>query len=149
MATPSEHHDRAYDPHSQSQYGAPPPGGPPPTSAPPLPPGWIAQWDANSNRYYYLEQATGRTQWDIPHGGYGGPPPGPPAYGGYPPSGSGPPPTGYGGGGYPVEEQHKEKGGIMGKLKGAAAGGAIGGLLGHGATSASFSKSIDVVRVTV
>jgi hypothetical protein len=47
---------------------------------------------------------------------------------------------GYGGehgGAYPVEEHKKEKGGMMGKLKGAAAGGGIGGLLGHGAAPAS------------
>ncbi|KAI4150138.1 MAG: hypothetical protein L6R39_002333 [Caloplaca ligustica] len=33
---------------------------------PPPPPGWIAQWDHNSQRLYYLEQATGRTQWEFP-----------------------------------------------------------------------------------
>jgi hypothetical protein len=35
-------------------------------SQPQLPPGWIQQWDANSQRYYYVEQATGRTQWEPP-----------------------------------------------------------------------------------
>ncbi|CEG68007.1 hypothetical protein CU097_005574 [Rhizopus azygosporus] len=34
--------------------------------APQLPPGWIALWDEGSQRYYYLEQATGRTQWELP-----------------------------------------------------------------------------------
>jgi hypothetical protein len=40
------------------RYGGGPPGQ--------LPPGWIQQWDANSQRYYYVEQATGRTQWEPP-----------------------------------------------------------------------------------
>jgi len=46
-------------PPPPSGYGQPQPG-------PQLPPGWIAQWDANSQRWYYLEQATGRTQWELP-----------------------------------------------------------------------------------
>ncbi|KAI4191158.1 MAG: hypothetical protein L6R41_000295 [Letrouitia leprolyta] len=50
----------------QQTYGAPP-SHPPSNAGPPqLPPGWISQWDPNSQRYYYLEQATGRTQWDPP-----------------------------------------------------------------------------------
>ncbi|KAI8881234.1 hypothetical protein K501DRAFT_334875 [Backusella circina FSU 941] len=36
------------------------------TAPPSLPPGWIALWDETSQRYYYLEQATGLTQWDVP-----------------------------------------------------------------------------------
>lgn len=35
---------------------------------PQLPPGWLQQWDPNSQRYYYLEQVTGRSQWDLPTG---------------------------------------------------------------------------------
>ena len=35
-------------------------------SQPQLPPGWIQQRDADSQRYYYVEQATGRTQWEPP-----------------------------------------------------------------------------------
>ena len=48
--------------------GPPPPVGPPaPYGAPPpMPPGWIQQWDQNSQRWFYIEQATGRTQWDPP-----------------------------------------------------------------------------------
>lgn len=43
------------------------PGGEGPTQAPPhLPPGWIAQWDANSKKYYYVQLSTGVSQWDIP-----------------------------------------------------------------------------------
>ncbi|KAL9038438.1 MAG: hypothetical protein Q9214_005281, partial [Letrouitia sp. 1 TL-2023] len=78
--------NEAYPPsHSEPQYGydAPPPIQQPYSGAPPpLPPGWVAQWDQNSQRYYYVEQATGRTQWELPQGGppppggYGGPAPG-------------------------------------------------------------------------
>ncbi|KAJ9611092.1 hypothetical protein H2200_004275 [Cladophialophora chaetospira] len=69
------------DIHGQSQPQQPYPqyGGPPPPSVPQLPPGWISQWDANSQRNYYVEQATGRTQWEPPIW-QGGPPP-PPAGG--------------------------------------------------------------------
>jgi hypothetical protein len=56
--------------HPQQQpYGqAPTPVGPPaPYGAPPpMPPGWTQQWDQNSQRWFYIEQATGRTQWDPP-----------------------------------------------------------------------------------
>lgn len=31
-----------------------------------MPAGWSQQWDPNSQRLYYLEQATGRTQWEVP-----------------------------------------------------------------------------------
>jgi len=53
-------------PPQQQQY--PPPSGPPaPYGAPPpMPPGWHAQWDQNQNRWYYVEQSTGRSQWDPP-----------------------------------------------------------------------------------
>ncbi|KAH7026457.1 uncharacterized protein B0I36DRAFT_414950 [Microdochium trichocladiopsis] len=59
-------------PPQQHQYPPqqhyPPPQGPPaPYGAPPpMPPGWHAQWDQNQNRWYYVEQATGRSQWDPP-----------------------------------------------------------------------------------
>lgn len=38
-----------------------------------IPYGWIEKWDTNSQRTYYLEQATGRTQWELPS--YHAPPP--------------------------------------------------------------------------
>jgi hypothetical protein len=45
-----------------------------------MPPGWVQQWDQNSQRWYYVEQATGRTQWDppahLPPGPYAPPPTG-------------------------------------------------------------------------
>ncbi|KAJ3121438.1 hypothetical protein HK098_003666 [Nowakowskiella sp. JEL0407] len=43
----------------------------------PLPPGWISQWDANYNRYFFVNQATGQTTWDDPRGP---PPTAPPGY---------------------------------------------------------------------
>lgn len=43
------------------------PGGDGPTFAPPpLPAGWIAQWDGNSKKYYYVQLSTGVSQWEIP-----------------------------------------------------------------------------------
>ncbi|KAI7783230.1 WW domain-containing protein [Diaporthe eres] len=43
------------------------PGQEGPTFAPPhLPAGWIAQWDANSKKYYYVQLSTGVSQWDVP-----------------------------------------------------------------------------------
>ncbi|KAF1938999.1 hypothetical protein EJ02DRAFT_468466 [Clathrospora elynae] len=64
--------------------GASTPVGPPaPYGAPPpMPPGWTQQWDQNSQRWFYIEQATGRTQWDppahLPPGPYAPPPAGAP-----------------------------------------------------------------------
>ena len=85
------------------RYGVGPPGQ--------LPPGWIQQWEANSQRYYFVEQATGRTQWEppvmYPGGGIHGPPQG---YGhqGYGQEGY----RGHGGEGYhgpPYAEHEKKK----------------------------------------
>ena len=71
------HNDKAT--HSQGMSEGPPSGneqtrgcgvqptGPAFPGGPHLPPGWIAQWDPASQRYYYLEQATGRTQWELPN----------------------------------------------------------------------------------
>ncbi|KAI8379767.1 uncharacterized protein BYT42DRAFT_569950 [Radiomyces spectabilis] len=49
---------------------APPQGPYPP---PPVPEGWVAVWDPNSQRYYFIEQASGRTQWEPPVGSNSGP----------------------------------------------------------------------------
>ncbi|KAL2149429.1 hypothetical protein VTH82DRAFT_8080 [Thermothelomyces myriococcoides] len=47
--------------------GPPSPGGEGPTFAPPpLPPGWIAQWDASSKKYYFVQLSTGVSQWETP-----------------------------------------------------------------------------------
>ena len=89
----------------QSYGGSPPSNAPTTTAGPTLPPGWTAQWDQNSQRWYYLEQATGRTQWDLPQ----------PSQAGYPPSGAphgsfapGPP---IGGHGYDGHGQQGAQGG--------------------------------------
>ncbi|EAS32931.3 uncharacterized protein CIMG_03955 [Coccidioides immitis RS] len=69
-----------------SYYGQqpPPPQGPaPPEGAPSLPPGWVSQWDQNYQRWYYIEQATGRSQWEPPAASpppQGPPPPMPPGW---------------------------------------------------------------------
>ncbi|GBE83838.1 Protein transport protein [Sparassis crispa] len=38
-----------------------------------LPPGWAAEWDANNQRYLFIETATGRSQWEVPVAGVAGP----------------------------------------------------------------------------
>lgn len=111
-------------------YGGPPAPGPPgpPSMDQPLPPGWVKQWDSNSQRWYFVEQATGRTQWELPaqmgqiHGhqgqNYG-------QQGIYPPTG--------GQHSQPHDPATKDKGmGTMGAAAGGLAVGAIGGgLIGH------------------
>jgi hypothetical protein len=43
------------------------PGADGPTFAPPpLPPGWIAQWDGATKKYYFVQLATGVSQWETP-----------------------------------------------------------------------------------
>ncbi|KAI4270796.1 MAG: hypothetical protein LQ337_006464, partial [Flavoplaca oasis] len=104
-----------YDQHQYNQqpqygqhqsYGGPPPSHAPTTTAgPTLPPGWIAQWDQNSQRWYYLEQATGRTQWDLPQPSHAGYPPPQAPHSSFAP---GPP---MGGHGYDSHGQHGAQGG--------------------------------------
>lgn len=55
----------SHEGYQQPSYGEQHGYAPPETE---LLPGWIKQWDGNSQRYYYVETATGRTQWDPPHG---------------------------------------------------------------------------------
>ncbi|KIX06797.1 uncharacterized protein Z518_04773 [Rhinocladiella mackenziei CBS 650.93] len=92
------------DPYGQPQqlypqygYSPPPPSGYDlPPSSPQLPPGWISQWEPNTQRHYYLEQTTGRTQYEPPswggapssgglgfHQNYGGAMPAAPPMGGH------------------------------------------------------------------
>ncbi|KAJ3027048.1 UNVERIFIED_CONTAM: hypothetical protein HDU68_004584 [Siphonaria sp. JEL0065] len=94
---------------------------------PPLPPGFIAQWSAQHNRYFFVNQATGQSQWEAPavHGGYQAPPhqPPPQQYGqSQPQYGQQPRPQQQGGLG--------ALGGLGGLLSGGALGGALGGVLG-------------------
>ncbi|KAK4135527.1 hypothetical protein BT67DRAFT_433594 [Trichocladium antarcticum] len=62
---------------SPPQYtGTPSYGGQPAPPAPPgyatltLIPGWVSQFDLQGQRWFYIEQATGRTTWDPPNSGY-------------------------------------------------------------------------------
>lgn len=38
------------------------PSAPPPT----VPEGWLAQWEGSSKKWYFVQPATGKSQWDIP-----------------------------------------------------------------------------------
>lgn len=43
------------------------PGQEGPSYGPPsLPQGWIAQWDGNSKKYYFVQLSTGMSQWETP-----------------------------------------------------------------------------------
>lgn len=149
-----------YSGQQQHSYGGapPPPHGPPGDSQ--LPPGWTKQWDPNAQRFYYIDPATGRSQWDPPASyGHGGPPPGPPGggYGGYgshyqsrgyeggygghgTPGDGGHGAPGYGGGhGYPHYEEHRGHDGSMYKHEekhGSGKGGMIAAGLGGAALGA-------------
>ncbi|KAL8940794.1 MAG: hypothetical protein Q9216_002620 [Gyalolechia sp. 2 TL-2023] len=145
-------------PYGQQAYGAPPPMHQPSSGGPPLPPGWISQWDPNSQRYYYLEQATGRTQWDPPQPYHptgfappSGPPMGAPGFGHENHGSQYGPSTGY----YSQETKHvvndphtgglkevtekkekkekkSDKGGMLAAGAGGLAVGAVGGaMIGH------------------
>ncbi|ORY98656.1 hypothetical protein BCR43DRAFT_503463 [Syncephalastrum racemosum] len=39
-----------------------------PYPPPNVPDGWTACWDASAQRYYFVEMATGRSQWEVPQG---------------------------------------------------------------------------------
>lgn len=58
-------------------YSSPPPAAAEPTYAPPpdkppIPAGWVPQFDQQYQRWYYYEQATGRSQWEAPGYNAGG-----------------------------------------------------------------------------
>ncbi|PNY27075.1 Uncharacterized protein TCAP_02996, partial [Tolypocladium capitatum] len=115
-------------PRPAQYYASPPtPAYQPPSDKPPLPRGWTPLFDQQHQRWYYVEEATGQTQWEAP--GYDPPPP---------PRGSRPGDDrrAYGQG-YEVNKQ-KTGGGKGGVLLGATGGlavGAIGGALLHHALS--------------
>lgn len=51
--------------------GAPGPSGPPPQ----VPPPWRAQWDPQSQRWYFVNDQTRETRWEFPQNNfYAGPP---------------------------------------------------------------------------
>lgn len=127
--------------YGNQQYGGGQNYGPPPPQAPPgyntisLPPGWVSQFDLSAQRWFYIEQSSGRTQWEAPSGGFQ-------AQGGYQDAsrGFGAPGGGYdqsqygnpNPGGYPQGEPREEKSDKSGMLLAAAGGlavGAIGGAL--------------------
>lgn len=122
-----------------------------PPAGPPLPPGWVAQFDQTSQRWYYIEQATGISRWEppsnnAPYGQY--PPPQVPHYGGA--TGAYPQPDPYyggqnpgmappAGGGYypqgqvkdPKSDKDDKKKMMMGAAGGLAVGAVGGALVGH------------------
>lgn len=134
--------NRGYD-YNQGQY-APQPNYQPPSNKPPLPQGWVAQFDQQYQRWFYVEIASGRSQWEAPGGytapsvpppdsrppmeshgsdgsrGFGGPSPGyGGGYGGTPGYGGGPSGPGYGEGergygGYDQGQQGYQQGGQYG-----------------------------------
>ena len=57
-------------PHPQGAPHPPPGRGPPPPHQDPnhgLPPGWIAEWNASDNRWFYVNQRSrGQTTWNRP-----------------------------------------------------------------------------------
>ena len=124
-------------PYGQYSQGPPQPyGAPPPPQGhgggPPCPPGWHAQWDPNSQRYYYVEQATGRTTWDLPHQGqtdYRAAPP-PPGDAGlsYPPYGG---QAQHGMKDLPEGEKKKKDNSMLYGVGGLAAGALVGGIVAH------------------
>ncbi|KAI9332657.1 hypothetical protein BDR26DRAFT_869096 [Obelidium mucronatum] len=68
---------------------------PPPPQQPQLPPGWIAQWNQQYQRNFYVETATGKSQWEVPAFAPPAfaPPPGPPPPDSHPSTGAPPAPV--------------------------------------------------------
>lgn len=146
-------------PPPSSSYSEASPSYNPPSDKPRIPSGWSPQWDAHYERWYYVEQATGRAQWEAP--GYS-----PPAQDhdarGYPSEHSGGygSSSGGGGGGYYGEQGYghgdgggggevysEKKSSSSGMLLGAAGGlavGAIGGALLHEALGEAFPSTLFV-----
>ncbi|PFH62847.1 hypothetical protein XA68_11628 [Ophiocordyceps unilateralis] len=150
--------DRPPSPAAQYHAAPPQPAYQPPSDKPPLPAGWRPLFDQENQRWYYLEEDSGRTQWEAPGynapsppmGGFAppvGPPPGhahasygppdgpPPSYGqGQHGAPDGPPPGRFEadyGGHAPQEKQSGGKGGMLLGAAGGLAAGAAGGALLH------------------
>ncbi|RMZ77577.1 hypothetical protein DV737_g4266, partial [Chaetothyriales sp. CBS 132003] len=142
LSDPSRGYGDGHSNYQQPQHsysGAPPPpqGQFGQSPLPALPPGWLAQWDQNSQRHYYVEQATGRTQWEPPVASYGAPP----ASYGAPPASYGAPSASYGAPpahGYHQQEKKGHGGSTLAAGAGGLAVGAIGGaILAHELTENS------------
>ncbi|KAL5045906.1 hypothetical protein BDW71DRAFT_183027 [Aspergillus fruticulosus] len=147
---PAYEESRSYD--SRPTYSSAPPSARPPSyPPPPLPIGWIQEWEPRARRAFYVETATGRTEWTLPADvSYGEasrsgpgeyyaspPPPAPVPAPGYPPqeyAAPAYPPQGQGySGEYQEEEKkHSDTGKILAAGAAGLAIGAVGGaILGH------------------
>ncbi|KAJ5624823.1 hypothetical protein N7510_001132 [Penicillium lagena] len=119
----------ARPPYERGSYGAPPPLiRPPAIPPPPLPPGWRQEWEPSVRRAFWVEEATGRSQWEPPYvePAYAYENRGPPGeYYAAPP---GPPPVVYEERTEYVEEKKSSNAGKY--LAGGVAGLAVGGLAG-------------------
>ncbi|KIW07131.1 uncharacterized protein PV09_02003 [Verruconis gallopava] len=134
--------------YGQPQYGQPQQYGALPPSGLHLPPGWIQQWDPNSQRNFYVDTATGRTQWEPPafsppplQGSYAPPP------GGYPPAstpGEDHTKNMFGAADHGEEKKEKKEKSGKGKLLAAGAVGAVGGaIIAHEMTEHSSDEEHD------
>ncbi|KAL4767978.1 hypothetical protein BDW60DRAFT_135324 [Aspergillus nidulans var. acristatus] len=143
---PPYEESRSYD--SRPPYERPPPSARPPSyPPPPLPIGWIQEWEPRARRAFYIETATGRSEWTLPadvsygeasRSGpgeyYASPPPPAPAY---PPQEYGAPAyppqdQGYGGEYQKEEKKHSDTGKLLAAGAAGLAIGAVGGaILGH------------------
>lgn len=130
-ARPPPGYDRPYEqpPYDRSPYSAPAPAAAlPPDPPPPLPTGWHQEWEPSLRRAFWVEDATGRAQWEPPYG----PPPGE-GYGYFaPPAGS--PAGAYEdrGGGYGEEEKSSNAGKyVAAGVAGLAVGGIAGAVVEH------------------
>lgn len=124
--------ERSFDPSRPRYEGPPyntsppaPSARPPPVPPPPLPLGWIQEWEPSLRRAYFVETATGRSQWESPMADaeY--------ARGGGPPESAGyyacpPPPPPQDGGYYPPPEEKKKSSGMGKIIAGGVAGVALG-----------------------
>ncbi|KAL9064904.1 MAG: hypothetical protein Q9161_008578 [Pseudevernia consocians] len=66
---------QGYYPSHQPTPQPPRSSGPPQGANNGLPPGWIQEWDAPDNRYFYINQRTGERTFNRPSAPHAGPPP--------------------------------------------------------------------------